>query len=402
MLNKLISKFPMELRLMLVGSIGDLEKIKYLLQQPINWDKFLRLVEHHRVYPTVYKILNRLDNQLVPGHVLDVMRQMCQANTMNTLRITGETIRIGSLLEKSNISAVVLKGTPLSWRLYGDIATRPYGDIDILVAADKLEQSITILESEGYRKITEGISYDLTPRQFQIYLRHNQHSSHFRYWNSDKKVLLEIHWKLSKYGNVLPFPVDDSSKKVVVAGKTMQVLSDEEWLLYLVLHGAGHKWVHLNWLVDINKFIEQGNINWVRLDHLAEKYGVKLFLHQAMILVNQMFGTDLPPSMEPRVTRDRMARRFASLALHDIFLDAGDQAGRSRIYSIFMNNSYDLYMNRGLKNRLNYVLKLFGPTVEHIKLVALPDRLYVLYYIIVPFVFIARHLRKLIMGEKHA
>ncbi|MFX4263261.1 nucleotidyltransferase family protein [Pelotomaculum propionicicum] len=400
MLKKLIGKFPPELLLVLASADGDLDKTKYLLQQPINWDNFLRLADRHSVYPSVYKTFSCSDNDLVPGNVLNVLKQMCQDNTMNTLRVTGETIRLGSLLEKSNINTVVLKGTPLSWRLYGDIATRPYGDIDILVAADKLEQSITILINEGYRKITECDSYDLTPRQKQIYLKNREHSSHFRYWNNEKEVILEIHWRLSKYSNVLPF-ADGSIKEMVVAGSPVKVLSDEEWLLYLVLHGAGHKWHRLRWLLDINKFIQQENIDLVSLNHLAEKYNVRLFLHQAMILVNQVFKAPLPSDLEIGTTTDRTAWRLAALALQDLISEFCNKAGSSGIYSVFMDNLYGLYMSRGLINKFNYVLKLFGPTVEDIKRVTLPDKLYTLYYIIKPFAFIARRMRRLLARKKY-
>ncbi len=402
MLNKLINEFPPELRLMLAGANSDLHKTKYLLQQPINWDKFLRLATYHRVYPSVYRTLSRLDKLIVPEHVLDKLRQTCQENTLSTLRITGEMVRIGSLLENHNISAVVLKGAPLSWRLYGDIAARPYVDIDMLVTVDELEQSVEVLEKEGYRRISEYDSYNLTPRQLQIYLKYHKHSSHFKYWNSREKVILEIHWKLSKYGNVLPFPSADNIKKMVVAGNILPVLPDEECLLYLVLHGAGHRWHRLRWLVDIKKFIQQENIDWVSLGHLAKKFGMQSFLHQALILVNQVFGVALPPGLEPDVTRDRIAWRLACLALQAHILDAVDQGGSSGIYSFLVNSYYGLYMNRGLKNKVNYVLKLFGPTVEDIKLVALPDRLYALYYIIGPFTFIARCLRKFMVRNKHS
>lgn len=400
MLNKPISALPPELRFMLASANSDLEKTKYLLQQPINWDKFLRLAHHHRLYPLVYRTLSRLDNLLVPEHVLDVLRQACQENTMRTLRISGEMVRIVSLLENNKISAVVLKGASLSWRLYGDITSRPYGDIDILITAYKLEKSIAILENEGYRRIFEYDSNNLTPRQQQIFLKDHEHSSHLKYWNSRKRVILEIHWKLSKYGNVLPFPSDGNIKKIVVAGNSQQVLSDEEWLLYLVLHGAGHKWLCLRWLVDIKEFIQQENIDWVSLDHLAKKFGMQSFLHQALILVNHVFGVVLPLCLEPDVAHDRTAWRLAHLALQALILDADDQVGNSGIYSFLVNSSYGLCMNRRLKNKFNYLLKLFGPTVEDIKLVALPDRLYALYYIIGPFTFMARCLRRLMVRNK--
>jgi hypothetical protein len=390
MLNKLISGFPPELQLMLSSVNSDLDKTEHLFQKPINWDKFLRLADHHRVSPSVYSTLSRLDSMTVPEHILNALRQTCQENTLSALRITGETVRIIRLLENNNISAVVLKGAPLSCRLYGDIAARPYDDIDMLVTSEKLEQAIAILENEGYRRISEYDSYNLTPRQLQIYLKHHEHSSHFKYWNSRKRVLIEIHWKLSKDGNELQYSAEGDIKKMVVAGNPLPVLSDEEWLLYLVLHGVGHKWHRLRWLVDIKRFIQQENIDWVNLDRQADKFGIQTFLHQTLILVNQVFEVALPPVLEPDITSNKTAWRMAYLALQAYILDAGDQFGSSGIYLLFVNNYYGFYMNKGLKNKFNYVLKLFRPTVENIK-----------HYIMGIFKFTTRCLHRLVVRNKH-
>ncbi|MFA5383166.1 MAG: nucleotidyltransferase family protein [Eubacteriales bacterium] len=394
MLNELISKFPPELQLMLASANSDMNRTKYLLQQSINWNKFLYLADYHRVYTFVYKTFSRLDKELVPKHILDALRQTCQDNTLSALRITSEMVRIRMLFEDHNIRAVVLKGVPLSWYLYGDIAFRPSGDIDMLVTPDEFEQSTAILENEGYCKFSEYDKHNLLPRQLQIYLKHHEHSSHLKYLNSEKRVLLEIHWKLSKCGNILPFPLEGNVKKIVVAGNLLPVLTDEEWLLYLVLHGAGHKWHRLNWLVDIKMFIQQKNIDWLSLDCLAKEFGVQSFLRQALILVNQVFGIVIPSGIE--LSHDRTAWRLAYLALRTNILDAGKQVWYSGIYSSLFNSSYDLSMNMGLKKKFNYLLKSLGPTAEDIKLVALPDRLYAVYYIIVPFTFLARRLRRII------
>jgi hypothetical protein len=68
-LQKFISEFPPELQLMLASANSDLDKTKSLVKQPVNWDKFLRLADYHRVYPLVYKTLSLLDNLLMPEYV---------------------------------------------------------------------------------------------------------------------------------------------------------------------------------------------------------------------------------------------------------------------------------------------------------------------------------------------
>lgn len=387
-----------ELRLMLASADGDLTKTNNLLQQSINWDEFLLLTDHHRVYPLVYETLSRLDKPNVPDHILDVLRQKCRYNAIRAVNLTIEVVRIVSCFEKKCISAVVLKGAPLCWRLYENITTRPYHDIDILVARDKLEQATEILESEGYVRIY-SVSV-LSLRQLQIYLKGHSNDSHFMYWHSKKRIILEIHWKLSKFRNVLPFTAEGNIKKIMVEGNPLPVFSDQEYLFYLIFHGAGHGWFCLRWLIDIKKLIQQEKPDWIYLENMAKKFGMQSFLHQALILLKHILGVAIPPALEPVVARDKMARRLAGLSMKTLLLAIGEQAsGAKRLYLFFLHKAYDkaygLYMSKGLKNKFHYILKSLGPTVEEIKLIALPDRLYSLYYIIRPYNFFAQRLRRL-------
>ena len=48
--------------------------------------------------------------------------------------------------------------------------------------------------------------------------------------------------------------IDEHLTEITVAGRTFTVLTKEFELLYLLIHGARHKWSRLKWLVDIKDY----------------------------------------------------------------------------------------------------------------------------------------------------
>ncbi|MEL7657439.1 MAG: nucleotidyltransferase family protein, partial [Bacillota bacterium] len=310
-------KIPSELCLMLACTCCDTTKTEKLLMQPINWNLLIQLAVYHRVHPMVYKTLNQLSNPTAPEHVLDFLRQKYQENALNALSMTGETVNLVKCLEKHGVCAVVLKGMPLAWYLYGDIAIRPSRDIDILVTPDKIKTVQDILKSEGYRTILP--EHNLTARQLQILLK-SDHGRHFGYRHSKKNIFVELHWKL---GHALSMPVERNIKKIEVPGGLLPVLADEEWLLYLILHGADHAWFRLRWLVDIVKFIQRGDTDWKKVEIMAEYAGMQSFLHQGLLLANRLLAVPLPPYFQSILPHDRTAWKLACMAM-DLCLATAD------------------------------------------------------------------------------
>lgn len=199
----------------------------------------------------------------------------------------------------------MLKGAPLAWRLYGDIAIRSSKDIDILVPPDELEKVHGILENEGYRRIeTEFPMQNFTSRQLQILTRAFHHDFHVSYRHSTKNVYIEIHWKLGNSINELPFSNESDITRIEVVGSPLPVLSDEDWLLYLMLHGACHAWFRLRWMVDIAKFVQQESIHWEKTAFMARDFGVQSILHQSLILANGLLAAPVPPNFLSIVAHD--------------------------------------------------------------------------------------------------
>src|SRR4029077_16148872 len=68
-------------------------RIRTILSRPLDWERILDLVDHHRVVPQVYEALSSFPH-LVPALQLDALRLRYQNNARKTLWFTAELLRI--------------------------------------------------------------------------------------------------------------------------------------------------------------------------------------------------------------------------------------------------------------------------------------------------------------------
>src|ERR1700690_4387813 len=80
-------------------------RIRRILSRSLDWDRFLNLVDHHRVVPQVYGQLS-VPAHLVPGRQVDSLRLLYQDNARKALWVTGELIRLLRPFESLGINAL--------------------------------------------------------------------------------------------------------------------------------------------------------------------------------------------------------------------------------------------------------------------------------------------------------
>ncbi|MFD1952809.1 nucleotidyltransferase family protein [Paenibacillus thailandensis] len=148
----LLSNEQKELNLLLLLiSSRDLqeERIANLIKN-INWDLFVELAIHHKVYSILYTRLKRLNQMAVPVFVLDILEKEYKRNSYMMLELCAETIRVSNVLIENDVKTISLKGPILGYELYGDITLRTSKDIDLLVSENDISKSKVILEQLGY------------------------------------------------------------------------------------------------------------------------------------------------------------------------------------------------------------------------------------------------------------
>jgi hypothetical protein len=257
MAEKTPSAFPLpsEMRLLLqcarrpLPEQGSAATRTLVAANDIDWNLFLALCDHHRVVPLVYRALS--DGAVeVPASVMATLKAGASENALSVLRYLIQTRRVCDLLQQAGVTARVLKGVPLSQRIYADPSLRDVGDIDLLIAAAMEETADTVLLAEGFRR--NDPAAPLTPRRRRSWRKHGKTST----YRSDRDDFeIDLHWRLFRNphmpGNALAEAGAEPHEQVRLGETTLAVLPLDRTFLYLCVHGALDGWFRFKSLVDI-------------------------------------------------------------------------------------------------------------------------------------------------------
>ncbi|PQP91213.1 nucleotidyltransferase family protein [Paenibacillus sp. AR247] len=117
----------------------------------IDWDAFLDLVIHHRVYPLIYLRIKNMGEDLIPERVTSNLHKLYKNNTIMMMQLTREMCEICRTLTESGIRTLQLKGPILALQLYGELSYRTSKDLDLLIDGSDVAKTTAILHQLGYQ-----------------------------------------------------------------------------------------------------------------------------------------------------------------------------------------------------------------------------------------------------------
>ncbi|MGP7818713.1 nucleotidyltransferase domain-containing protein [Niallia sp. 01092] len=377
-----ISEFTLELQLLvsllkLVDSQEDIPRIKEQYSA-VDWDKFLQLAIHHRVYPSIYKKLSNMDNDWIPSHVLQTLRNKYQFNTFQMLQLSAEMGHVIKQLSARNIPSLVLKGPILAADLYGDISLRTSKDLDILIPFEHLESAHEILRMEGY--ISDEYPIILKEWKWKTH--------HFSYTHSQKKINIELHWRLHNPPDKEPSFHSLWERKRVsrLTDFPIYYLGNEDMYLYLITHGARHGWFRLRWLQDIDRISRQ-EFDWKLLNQLIKINKYQLLVGQAVMLASLLFNT--PKQQDLRfVSYNKSVSSITKHALSFI-----TNSGKYHLAPEAIEDDLKIYafsLQPGFMQKMKYILVRLYPTHIDAETLPLPKGLHFLYFPLRPVLWILR------------
>jgi hypothetical protein len=306
-----------ELRLMLaclraLPNEKEVQQIKKLSDTKIAWHDFRMLVGRHRVAPLVFTNLNRYAREAIPPAIMRSLRSRFERNAYRSIANTSELVRLYRLFQENGIPVLPLKGSLLALQVYGNLALRHAGDIDLLIDPRHIELADRLIRKD-YRKTLPA--FRLTPSQHQRFLRLMHH---FKYLNDQKNLYIELHWR--PFHKQSPHVMDltrlrSRASTVTVAGSTLPALSVLDNIIYLCGHGWHHFWHRIFWLVDLAEII-RGNpeIDWQRLMTLARGSGMMRPLAQGFSLAHELLEVPLPEAIRSYALQDQQVSNSAKVA----------------------------------------------------------------------------------------
>lgn len=352
----------------------------------LDWDSVLNLALTHSFFPFVYNTVSRLDSSAVPKYVITTLKQHYLKNAIKVVGIADEIVRIVKYMDNYGIQPLILKGPSLSVRINEDITLRPSSDIDILVDPLEFDEAEKLLEQMEYKRISPD--FPLTPRQRKYYYK-NDH--HFEYFHNRRAVLVELHWRIRSF-NLKSFPTASnlSTQKINITEYPVPVMDDAYWLVYLMVHGYKHMWSRLRWLYDIKELMYH-TLDWDKIIFIADNSELRSILHQTVILLDVLFKVPIPDQLQESVVIDQKAWQLSYTVMEKLCGNINKKDLPESKFSHKKNFHYYNFNSRW-RNQLFYIASFLKPTKEEFNLIALPDILFPLYYLIKPFNWLWRHL----------
>lgn len=247
----------------------------------IEWDRLLDAAVAHGLVHHFGDALTSRDD--VPEEVVSTVRSRRRSQAARSLQLTNALDDILLTFRDASVDALPYKGPVLSVVAHGDVATRSYADLDLLVAPSDFEQACSLLEESGYREVER--------------LRGLGEAAY-----SNETTTIDIHRA------VLPryFPgqlsVDGLWRRratVDVGGRSVPAFDPVDRFVVLAVHGTKHCWYRLEWIHDVATLLAADRTDWRAVQALAKDCHCLRHVYLACWLASRSFGVAVPTPLDP-------------------------------------------------------------------------------------------------------
>jgi hypothetical protein len=281
-----------------------------------DWERVTHLAGQHGVRVLLTRQLERLAlTSQVPPQLLKEIRA-------DTLKTAAENMSIyhemGSLLERFqlvHIPGIFLKGAYLAEHIYGNLALRRMGDVDLLVRINDLQKAEEILLELDFRR-----AYHPPEPVKELH--------HFVYERAGSGLVVEIHWNLISQLYAIQVDMEGlwaRSQATFVAGIPVREMAAEDQVLHLCVHASENAFLAgLRGMCDLTETLRhfQGSLDWELLQQRAQVWKAGRCLYVNLWLAKELLqapvpqgwlNTLQPAGLEPRHLAIARERVFASV-----------------------------------------------------------------------------------------
>jgi hypothetical protein len=306
-----------------------------LAEKIIDWDSLLRLAADHRVLPMLF--LRLADTGFVaPPQVQERLRTEYNRNMFHNLANAAELLAVLQAFKRDSIPAMPFKGVVLGASVYGNLTTRPSGDLDLLIDSTDLLQATAILQQRGYQLTAPEKAEGLFPP--------SDHSEYHFEREADGMVV-ELRWRLElqRLGRNLGLDwVWPGRRTTILAGAEVPNMNPERTLLVLCMHGCKHVWSRLIWICDVAQLTASSpDLDWKEATQESKRTGLSRALALGVLLAHRIADARVPPDILRRFEADNPARNLAQHIQNNLFDAWGNKPAGLIPYNIKLLDFHD-------------------------------------------------------------
>jgi hypothetical protein len=230
---------------------------------------------------------------------MEVLNRRVQTNLLKCMLVSRELIRIVDYFTALGLPVMPYKGPALAELLYGDVALRQSGDIDLLIRPHDFSRAC-----EAVRKLGYTTHLTLSPQQQRAYLKSGYECA---FDSSAGRNLLELQWAIQPRFYAVDFDIDElfgRSTTVNVAGRSMKTPCLEDLFLVLSVHAAKHAWGKLIWLSDLAQLMTNPALRWDVIGDQAHQLGIVRTLQVTLNLARDLLEAPLPDAARKHLPED--------------------------------------------------------------------------------------------------
>lgn len=200
----------------------------------------------------------------------------------------GEMMRLDEALAERGMQAIILKGGALLHHGYAQMGVRFLSDIDVMVRQQELPPMRDLLEDLGFQS-GDGINF------------------------RRDMLAIDLHYEpIKRLATAFVFSTDDLWNNSLPLDpnryQALRRLGPYDQFLHHAIHGLGHAYYRMSWLVDLAVAID--HLDPHRLWQRAQETHSERALSYALSLVRDLFGVPLPPALESRLCRPNRWERW--------------------------------------------------------------------------------------------
>ena len=142
--------------------------------------------------------------------------------------------------------------------------------LPLLAAIADIDHCSSILKKLNYRPVKKLPS---TPKEKKILKRKN---NQLLFQHEQEFTDLEIHWRFFRKYKFWDIDFKTLHRKKTISysleGRIFRKLPNETEILYILVHGSKHAWFRLKWLIDVNDYIKNVDLDFDEVHSLAAQH----------------------------------------------------------------------------------------------------------------------------------
>jgi Uncharacterised nucleotidyltransferase len=344
----------------------------------IDWTYLLELARAHGVTPLVYRSLRAAYADVVPAEILEELESRFYSNAGRNLFLAQQLVEILHLLDSRGVAAIPYKGPAFSVTAYGDLISREFGDLDILVREPDYEHAQRLISTLGYRSAAE-FEWEST------------------FVHESGMCAVDLHKRVTPRGFSCPLDFESLSRRlesVELCGRSVRTLCAADALLMLAIQitkDTGTDYFQLGKVCDLAMSMRtQRDLDEAQFLLEARRLRSERIVLFSLRLANDLLGVPISPEISERMRSHPPVERLAEYAGHQLF----DRDGAAAHH--LTTDTFNWEVREDMRDKLypyyyRYVVQPMQPSDLDRGFMRLPAAFSFLYYFLRPLRLVGKY-----------